>query len=257
MSGIRVLAYPADTVYIYAGSYDGCLCCVYESVNRRELPSKIWREDAAPLTEHETRFIKTDGERAARVAKSIPQKISRRAHELVNTVFLSCLEQKELKILTFLLRGYNEGERLAYMLGDEDIAVLLDAEKRLLHEAHLFTGFVRFSDVGGALVSTISPKNYVLPFIANHFLQRCRAENFMIFDKTNKAALIYQSGAASIISVDSIEFPEVTESEVRYRELWKRFYDAIAIESRIKPCCRMTHMPKRYWADMIEVQDLL
>ena len=257
MSGVRVLAHPRDIVYVYDGSYDGFLCCVHESVYGRELPSEIWREEQAPLTMLETRVVKTDSIAATRVACSIPQHISSRAEELVNNVFLSCLEQKELKILTFLIRGYNEGRRLAYSLGDKDVAPLLAAEKHLLGEAHLLTGFVRFSDVGGALVSTITPKNYVLPFIAKHFLLRYSGEDFMIFDKTNKAALTYQDGKAEIIGVDSIDFPEVTKTETRYQELWKRFYDTVAIESRINPRCRMTHMPKRYWENMLEVRDLL
>ena len=257
MSGIRVLARPVHVAYIYDGSYDGFLCCVHESVYRHELPSDIWCEENAPITMLETRYIKTDAVMARAVESSIPKHISIRAEELVNTVFFSCLPQKELKMLTFLLRGYNEGRGFAYSLGDKDVAPLLGAEKHLLGEAHLLTGFVRFADVGGALVSTITPKNYILPFIAKHFFQRYKNESFMIYDKTNKAALAYQNGKAEIISVVSIEFPEITEAEARYQELWKRFYDTIAIESRINPRCRMTHMPKRYWENMLEVMDLV
>ena len=257
MSGVRVLTRPSDVIYVYDGSFDGFLCCVHESVYKRELPSEICREENAPLTMLETRFIKTDAVLASAVASSIPGRLSTRVEELVNTVFLSCLEQKELRLLTFLLRAYNEGRKLVYSLGDKDVAPLLGAEKHLLGEAHLLKGFIRFADVGGALVSTITPKNYVLPFIAEHFLMRYRRENFLIFDKTNKAALTYQSGRVEIISVDNIEFPEITEGERQYQELWKRFYDTIAIESRINPRCRMTHMPKRYWENMLEVRGLL
>ena len=69
------------------------------------------------------------------------------------------------------------------------VAPLLKAEKHLLREAHLLQGFVRFADVGGPLVAVITPKNYILPFIAEHFAMRYDREQFMIFDKTNKAAL--------------------------------------------------------------------
>lgn len=44
------------------------------------------------------------------------------------------------------------------------------------------------------------------------------------------------------------------EAEARYRLLWKRFYDTIAIRERENPRCRMTHMPKRYWGTMTEFQ---
>jgi probable DNA metabolism protein len=54
-----------------------------------------------------------------------------------------------------------------------------------------------------------------------------------------------------------VEFPGISVSEARYQALWKRFYDTIAIEGRINPRCRMTHMPKRYWENMLEVEGLV
>ena len=42
--------------------------------------------------------------------------------------------------------------------------------------------------------------------------------------------------------------------ELAYRKLWRTFYDTIAIEGRRNPKCRMTNMPKRYWAMMTEFQ---
>ncbi|PKM72073.1 MAG: DNA metabolism protein [Firmicutes bacterium HGW-Firmicutes-16] len=257
MSGIKPLAAPADVIYIYDGSFDGFLSCVFESVYSGELPFAILREEDAPLTLIDVRAILTDSVKAERVRASIPSKISGRAMELVTTVFCSCLEKKELKILEFLLQGYREGGKLCFKLGDAVVATLLDAEKHLLREAHLLKGFVRFADVGGALVAAITPKNYILPFIAEHFVLRYDNEQFMIFDKTNKTALVYQNGKAEILRIDYVTFPEISENEARYQALWKQFYNTIAIEGRENPRCRMTHMPKRYWENMLEVSDLL
>ena len=257
MSGIKPLAVPADVVYLYDGSFDGFLCCVFESVYTCELPVDIMCEADAPSTFYDVRAVVTDLAKAERVRASIPLKISDRAMELVTTVFCSCLEKKELRILEFLLQGYREGGRLCYSLGDAVVVPLLDAETHLLREAHLLKGFVRFADVGGALVSTITPKNYILPFIAQHFVQRYDNEQFMIFDKTNKAALVYQHGKAEILKIDNVVFPDISENEARYQALWKEFYNTIAIKGRENPRCRMTHMPKRYWENMLEVKDLL
>jgi len=203
------------------------------------------------------KYIATDEDKARRVHASIPAKISKRAAELTRTVFLSCLEQKELRLLEFLLRAYREGGAMTRSYGDATMAPLLSAERRLLGEAHLLKGFVRFSDVGGGLVATITPKNYILPFIAGHFTKRFCDEDFMIFDKTNRAALVYQNRKSEIIRADSVEFPEVSEQEEKYQSMWKRFYDTVAIEGRENPRCRMTHMPKRYWENMLEVKELL
>ena len=257
MSGVKPLTVPADVIYTYDGSFDGFLCCVFESVYAGEIPFGIISEEDAPLTLIDVRSIVTDPIKAERVRTSIPLKISDRAMELVATVFCSCLEKKELRILEFLLQGYREGGKLCFKLGDSVVTPLLSAEKHLLREAHLLKGFVRFADVGGALVAVITPKNYILPFIAQHFVQRYDQEQFMIFDKANKAALVYQDGKAEIFRIDDVAFPEISESEARYQALWKQFYNTIAIDGRKNPRCRMTHMPKRYWGNMLEVSDLV
>ena len=79
----------------------------------------------------------------------------------------------------------------------------------------------------------------------------------MIFDKTNKAALVCQNGKAEILRIDNVTFPEISENEAQYQALWKEFYNTIAIKGRENPRCRMTHMPKRYWKNMLEVSDLV
>lgn len=257
MSGVRPLAVPANVVYTYDGSFDGFLSCVFESVYAREIPLEILPEEDAQPTLMKVRPIGTDTAKAERVRVSIPAKISDRALELVTTVFCSCLAQKELRLLEFLLRGYREGGKLCFRLGDDAVAPLLRAEKHLLNEAHLLEGFIRFTDVGGALVAVITPKNNILPFVARHFVLRYREEQFMIFDKSHRASLVYQNGKAGILMVDQAEIPAVSESEARYRALWKRFYDTVSIKSRENPRCRMSHMPKRYWENMPELSGLL
>lgn len=54
--------------------------------------------------------------------------------------------------------------------------------------------------------------------------------------------------------MEGLELAPPGQEELNYRRLWRRFYDTIAIEGRENPRCRMTHMPKRYWAMMTEFQ---
>ena len=95
------------------------------------------------------------------------------------------------------------------------------------------------------------------PFLKEHFCSRLKNETFLIFDRTHKAALVWQDRKARIISLDTLELPPATAEELRYRVLWKRFYKTIAIAARENPRCRMTHCPKRYWENMLEMEDEL
>ena len=248
---------PADIVYIYDGSLPGFYCCVHEAVYGKQLPMQIVAEAEAEPTLFDVRLVRTDGEKARRVRASIPQKISPRALELVEAVFLTCMEQKELAVLKFLALGYCQGPKTPYLFGHEAVEPLLKAESHMMGETHLLKGFVRFSDAGGVLVSKISPKNFVLPFLAEHFVGRYSNENFLIYDKTHQAALVYQDRQAKIIPLEGIAFPEAGEEEESYRALWKRFYKTVSIEARENPRCRMTHMPKRYWENMTEMVEFL
>ncbi|MCL2434341.1 MAG: TIGR03915 family putative DNA repair protein [Clostridia bacterium] len=246
-----------DIAYVYDGSLQGFLCCVYESVYTGVMPFDILTQDGC-MTLMETHYIVTNEERAERVRASIPAKISQTAWELVRTLFCSCLAQKELKTLQFLLRGYKEGGAILEKLGDPLISTLLGAERHLFSEAHKLKGFIRFEELeNGGLVTAITPKNFVLPFIAGHFKMRYSNYNYIIFDKTHQAALVRQDGHSDIIHVENIEFPTVSAEEAMYQDLWKQFYNTVAIAGRDNPRCRMTHMPKRYWVNMTEVKDAL
>lgn len=255
MSRGKPLAEPKDIHYIYDGTLAGFYNCVYECVYGGEIPLGIFTDDNAEPSLIKSKVIATDESKAKRVRESIPRKISRRALILIETVFLSCLVEKEMPMLRFLLLGYRNGARVTDMLGNEYVSTLLKAERHLLHEAHLFTGFVRFADYGGALAATISPKNFVLPFLSEHFISRYSNENFVIYDKTHGGALIYENRKGRIVSVANMEFDKLNDDELRYQEMWKHFYKTIAIKERISSKRQKGKMSKRFWGNMPEMHN--
>ena len=257
MSCSKPLTTPTDVVYLYDGSMPGLFCCIYECVYTHELPFAIQAEGEMQMALFFRKRIATDLNKAEKVRIAIAGKISQSALELVQTAFCSCLVDKEMAIVRFALLAFESGPKVMNMLAHADVAALLEAQRHLLRERHLLTGFVRFSEYDGKLVSIISPKNFVLPFLAGHFADRFGNEIFAIYDKTHKAALFYQNGVAELIEIEEAQLPDASESEEQYRALWRQFYKTIAIEDRYNPKCRMNHMPKRYWENMTEMQDLV
>ncbi len=239
-------------IYCYDGSFDGLLCCVFESYDKNELPLDVLPEGAALPLLLPVKSIVTDPEKARRVLVSIPKKMGRDALDFVRHGFLTCHPQKELLILRFLRLGYRCGPSAMNRLTDKDVHTLFSAVRHLEHEAHLYTGFVRFSEANGALTAQIEPKNIVLPLIAPHFCERFPNERFLIHDKTHDMALLHQDHAWVITAVENLRLPGPGEEEMKFRALWRLFYDTIEIEGRHNPRCRMGHMPKRYWNCMTE-----
>ena len=243
-----------DVVYLYDGSFEGFLTCVFESFYRRELPLQITAGDAPESLLYRTSYIETDLVKAKRVLRSIPRKISSAAEEQVRLGFLTCREDKERLLLDFLRLGYRIGPNVTFMLQNETVHQLDRAVFHLTHEAHLLSGFIRFSIHHGVLVSVIGPKNFVLPLLVEHFTTRLPEENFLIYDEVHRAALIYRPHEFQLVPMDSFTLPEADCEEAAYQGLWRRFYDTIAIEGRENPRCRMSLMPKRYWKYMTEFQ---
>lgn len=245
----------AEARWLYDGSPAGFYCCALESFRTRKIPAEIYPADLAQPSLWPEKEIPTDAGAARRVRAGLRQKLSPRVPELTDNVLYSCMNKKERALLFFLHRAFNDGPDIIFMEGDAQIAPLLKAELHLLRESHLFLGFVRFQDTGSALVAVINPKNFVLPYIAGHFAARYPGENLMIWDKTHGAALLCRHGRREIIRAQGLTLPPITADERYSRDLWKQFYDTVAIAARNNPGCRMTHMPKRFWENMPEMQD--
>ena len=248
------MSYAEDIVYRYDGTFDGFLCCVFESYAKKEIPAAIFSVNEGQFTIYPEKNIETVLENAQRVYKSFDVKMGKEARELIRYAFLTCMEEKELTMYRFIRLGYQYGNKVMNMLTDDTVNKMFKAVHYLKKEAHLFTGFVRFSETEDFLAAQIEPNNFVLPILAEHFTDRYKEEKFVIYDKTHKTALFYSDYKISVVEMESFEIPK---TDCLYEELWKRYYKSIAIEERYNPRCRMTMMPKRYWKNIFEVKDEL
>ena len=249
------MPYRTDIAYLYDGSFEGLLCCVYESYYQKELPPMIFHYDEPQETLFPVKEIVTDYTAARKVKDSIGRSISKEALYLVRLCYFSQMKERELTILHFLRMGYKIGPSVTNMLAHDVVRTITDSARNVQGEAHLFKGFLRFSEYNGALVAIIEPKNFVLPLISAHFCDRFPSEQFLIYDKSHKCAFVHQNGEKSLIPLEHLELPETGAEEEKYRALWKQFYNTIAIEGRTNPKLRMTNMPKRYWTHMTEFAD--
>ena len=129
------------------------LCCVFESYTLHETPIDILTENEAQATLYKTRYITTDYTKACRVFCAVVHE----AQNLINLAFLSGNSGKDLAIYRFLVLLFKVGGRAVSMLGDEAVSNINKLALAVSHEAHLMSGFVRFSDYDGSLVALIEP----------------------------------------------------------------------------------------------------
>ena len=233
--GARKL-HDADVVYLYDGSFEGFLCCVYESFAQHELPFAVWTPQRETATLYPVKEIATDPAVARRVFASFGKKLGAETEYLVSRDFLSGQEDKELLLLRFLHLAFALGPGTVKREGHPVVAPLYAMKKSLDWEVDKFQGFVRFEEHDGMLGAVIHPKNYILPLLRPHFCGRFPEEDFMIYDAVHQAVLLHEGHSTRLL------------------ELWTQFYKTLEIKARHNEKGRMTHCPKRFWADMVEMQ---
>lgn len=243
-----------EIIYYYDGGFEGFLSCIFESYVNKETPAAIECGEDTGLTLFDVRVIETNPEHGARVLKKVTA-CSPQAALLLRKGFLTCLPEKELHLYRMVAKLLRQGPAFLQDRSDETLYPVIRAVQHLNREVHLLKGFVRFSELGGVLGGEIAPKNRVLPILSSHFRARLHNEPFFLYDRTHREALFYAGGKAVIRSLVDFQMAPPDENEARYRLLWKRFYDTIAIRERYNPKCRQTQMPKRYWGTMTEFQD--
>lgn len=241
--------------YQYDGSYPGFLSCVFDSYVNREEPVEFRTPEDMCCSLYPLRTVETDEGHAQRVYRSFA-KFGAEGRRLAVRCFLTCLPDKELWLWRYLRLAYDQGPKISRNLTDPTVDRIRKAVWHLEHEAHMYKGFTRFSDLDGVLAGEIEPKNRVLPLLRDHFCGRYPQENFVLYDRTHHEALFHRPGPQgwAILPVEDFSLGPAGEAELQYRKLWRAFYNTIAIEGRYNPKCRMTNMPKRYWAMMTEFQ---
>ena len=240
-----------EIIYQYDGSFEGLLCCVFESYTKKERPTAILRDGDDEPSLFEIRAVTTDRAHAQRIYRSL-YKRSPEVGPFLRRAFLTCLPDKEMAIYRFIVKFYREGAPLLSRLSDDTYLPLLKAVRQLSGEVEQFRGFTRFSDFDGVLGAEIEPKNRVLPLLRGHFCQRYANEQFFIYDRTHRELLLYANGRSRITQIDNFQPVLPGEDELYFRSLWKQFFQSVAIRERENPRCQNTFMPKRYRGTMTE-----
>lgn len=202
-------------------------------------------------------YVIADEEKATKVARSIQQKISNHAYDMVCNGICSDSIYKADIVYRFLIQGFSIGGNIVNHLTNDAVMNLFDIDRKFNRERHYFLGFVRFLETKNhILVAKIKPCNDIIRSIAEHFAERLSNEDFIIFDEGRSTAIIHRSGYEYIYikteDVDIKKLMETTEEEEEYVLLWKIFFDSIAIKERKNLNLQRNNLPKKYRNNMTE-----
>ncbi len=239
------------TAYRYDGTFAGFLTCVWDALESGTEPVEfLCSGDEVSLWE--TRRPATDAEKARRLYAALAKRVSPAFQKLVARGFLTCLPEKELDLLALIRRGLREGDRVRLDLSNPVMARVNLALTKMWTEWDHLKGFIRFSDLDGALVGEIEPKNRVLPLLAAHFAARYSGERLVRYDRTHREAFVSDRGRWRLLPAEDFRMGPAGSEERAFRAMWRKYYQTIAIEGRLNPKCQSAHLPKRYRHVMTE-----
>lgn len=237
--------------YVYDGTFEGLLTAVFDGFYFKEKDLKILIEKNFEYNFLENhREIFSDNQKFSRVYDGIRKKLGLNILTDVYTTFLAGEKDKDTAIYLFLQKAFQIGRAVSNYLADENVAQMYKLCRRVNHEAHTMTGFVRFSlTKSNIYYSAINPKHNITELIAPHFADRFNDQRLIIHDESrNIAALCYKGKwILSEFYIDATpDFSDFSKDEINYQNLWKDFYNTIGIEGRKNPSSVKRHIPKRY-----------
>lgn len=241
-------------VYVYDGSFEGLLTAIFEAYYRKERPDAVLPEYNLQTDLLAAYFyIKTDPLKSDRVYASIWKNISDEALKNVYYTFLSEDPDAGTLIYRYLRLGWKLGGRVDDHLSDDTVFKVMDISRKVGHEVHIMTGFVRFRQVrGGIFYSSISPDNNIIELLAPHFADRLSDQKWIIHDVKRELAALYNMREWIISEFSADDIPAVTDDEKLYSQLWKRFFTTLEIPPRSNPKLQRQLLPRRYWDHLTE-----
>lgn len=241
-------------VYIYDGSFEGLLTCIYEAFFSKENPIDIVSESGLQHSFINTyKYISTDDIKSDKVYNAVRSKISRQALENAYYVFLSENIEAGRLVLEYLRLGFKVKDKIDNYLANDSVLKVNKISQRVGFEKHRMMGFVRFSHLDGDLYyAPIEPDNNITVLLAPHFAERLADQNWIIHDVRRQIAAVYNKKSWILVNAPENFNPRISKEEEEYRKLWKEFFHSIAIEERYNPMLQRNLMPKRYWKYITE-----
>lgn len=239
-------------ILLYDKSFEGFLSLVYEVYYKRLKPKKIITKMPETLILEEIIEIKSNQTNSQKVLEAIKKIFPKNSFELIMNIFMCDSKEYELALLRYIINGFKDKNEL-FNINNEEVFYLQNLEKELFRHVHKMYGFVRFKELDdGTLYAQIETKFNVVYFLGKHFLKRLNNQNFIIHDVNRELAFVKIDDKSSIEIVSDFDTPTVAQSEEKFEELWKRFFNAVTIESRENRRCQQNFVPLLYRTYMTE-----
>ena len=245
-----------NKVYLYEGDFYSLIALIVELIKKRIIPG-----DIDNINEYEDKlfdevmFLEVDEYRNRELLNKY---LSKRVLGSIYYTFLSDNSNKEMIIYNFIKAALVYKNKVFGYRKLDCVNDVIRISRRVGGEAHKLKGFLRFKELkNSVLYGVINPTNNVIGILAYHFQKRLSNEYWIIKDENRGIYALYDKRKVIYLNdEDIIKLNlELGEKEEMVEELWKTFFKTIAIKDRENKRCQMNFMPKKYWKNILEMEE--
>lgn len=243
---------------LFDGSLEGFLTTVgtIYLTHAHQFVSRIEsvREYQPSLLEREIE-IETNDELALRVKRGLVLQGGNAAYLTVMRTFLSSAPNCYLHAYRLARKVFQVGRTALGLFADPQTGPALDLARKVMNEYDRALGLIRFTKArSGVFYAVYRPETRLIPLVMNHFSRRFNTQRFVIYDATHHMAGVHDGFTWLMVEADRINIPNPAATEEGIVRLWQAFYDALTIKERLNPQLMQKFMPKRYWAELFEME---
>lgn len=243
--------------YVYDGDFFSLIVLVVELIYRKESVGDIkTEEDYVPNLL--SNLIKLEIENKDKKLKYIKNKLSKNVLNCMYYVYLSSNTNKEMIIYNFIKYYFKYNDKVFFYRHLDCVNASIKISGYVSREAHKLKGFLRFKEMrNNFLYAEMSPTNNVIGILANHFSKRLKNECWIIKDQRRDLYALYDTVRVTFLTGEDVVKLnlDLNNNEEFIEDLWKTFFKTIAIKERENLRCQMNFMPKKYWNNIIEMED--
>lgn len=239
------------TVFSCQPTWEAMLTCIFAAWSSK-LGQQNIRLELEPIDQYslfeEYVHVDSDEAKAESVMDAVNMKISPRVYEELAYVSMSYEKDVLDVIYRVMILGFAYGPNVLEMVQYRPVMRCREIRIGLGKEVCHFQEFSRFHQVNESMyVAHIEPKSRLAVALGPIFLDRMPSENWMIVDDVNYEAIIHPMNQPfylrKLTEDELVNLKKTEEENDQFADLWKLFFDSIAIKERENYVCQRNHIP--------------
>jgi probable DNA metabolism protein len=251
------------TVFRYDKTFEGLLTAVFDAYSRKEFPERLLSPaEPLPLFTAREHSVHTEAGKSARVWNALDKKLPDGVCGMLLCVWLSELPGSDEALFRYIRKSLDAARPIAGNLADDDVALVEKTAGKVNRERLQLIQFVRFQKTAdNVFFAPVAPLYNSLPLTLAHFTGRFAGQRWLIYDIKRRYGYYYDLKTAAEVTLDDdtklisgrLDGELLAADEKLFQDMWKSYFRAITLKERLNPALQRSHMPRRYWKFMPEM----